>query len=94
MLGWFGPVSAEVVEEAPPELRATVTGFSLLVVNLLGVATGPWITGLIGDHASLTRGLLVSLAVGSAGLATLAWAGGRPPERASLVEPGDRGAER
>jgi MFS family permease len=78
MLGWFGPVTAEILEEAPPELSATVTGFGLLVVNLLGVATGPWVTGLIGDHASLTRGLLVSLVVGGVGLATLACAGARP----------------
>jgi MFS transporter, Spinster family, sphingosine-1-phosphate transporter len=79
MLGWFGPLTAEVVEQAPAELRATVTGFALLVVNLLGVATGPWITGLIGDHVSLTRGLLCSLLVGGAGLATLALAGTRQP---------------
>jgi MFS family permease len=79
MFGWFGPLTAELVDEAPPELRATVTGFGLLVVNLLGVATGPWITGMIGDYVSLTCGLLWSLAVGGAGLATLAWAGARPP---------------
>jgi MFS family permease len=79
MLGWFGPLTAEIVEEAPPELRATVTGFGLMIVNLLGVAIGPWTTGLIGDHASLTRGLLVSVMVGTAGLAILAWAGTRAP---------------
>jgi MFS family permease len=78
MLGWFGPLTAEIVEEAPPDLGATVTGFGLLVVNLMGVATGPWITGLIGDNTSLTHGLLVSVAVGGAGLATLALAGARP----------------
>jgi len=27
----------------------------LLVVNLLGTATGPYVTGLIGDRASLTQ---------------------------------------
>jgi MFS family permease len=79
MLGWFGPITADLVEQAPPELRATVTGFGLLVVNVLGVASGPWITGIIGDHASLTRGLLLSLAVGAAGLGTLALAGSRSP---------------
>ncbi len=79
MLGWFGPVMAEMVEQAPAELRATVVGLGLLVVNLFGVATGPWITGLIGDRASLTSGLLVSVAVGAAGLATLALAGARRP---------------
>lgn len=82
MLGWFGPVTADMVQQAPPELRATVTGFGLLVVNLLGVATGPWITGLIGDHSSLTRGLLVSLGVGVLGLGTFAWAGARSPSAA------------
>jgi MFS family permease len=81
MLGWFGPVSAEMVEQAPADLSATAAGFGLLVVNLLGVATGPWITGLIGDYASLTRGLLISLAVGVAGVATLALAGSRPDAR-------------
>ena len=81
MLGWFGPLAAEIALEAPAEQRATVTGFALLVVNLLGVGSGPWITGLIGDRASLTAGLLVSLAVGGAGLAALALAGTRPPAR-------------
>jgi MFS family permease len=90
MLGWFGPVTAEMVAQAPEEIRATTTGFGLLVVNLLGVATGPWITGLIGDRASLTLGLLVSLGVGAAGLAALAAAGAlpsgldRPPGTGSL----------
>ena len=79
MLGWFGPLTAEMVAETPAELRATVTGFGLLVVNLLGVATGPWITGMIGDHVSLTCGLLWSLAVGGLGLAILAAAGARGP---------------
>jgi MFS family permease len=86
MLGWFGPVTAEMVSLAPEGLRATVTGFGLLVVNLLGVATGPWITGLIGDHSSLTRGLLASLAVGVAGLAALAAAGALPAPQAPGVD--------
>jgi MFS family permease len=78
MLGWFGPVTAEIIELAPRHLRATMAGFGLMVINILGVATGPWITGLIGDHVSLTRGLLISLVVGGAGLVVLAWAGVHP----------------
>ena len=77
LLGWFGPVLAAVQELAGPESRATVIGFCLLTMNLLGVATGPWITGLIGDRASLTRGLLVSLGVGAVGLILLAIAAAR-----------------
>ena len=55
VLGWYGPVVAAMHEMAPPDSRATVVGFTLLVVNLLGVATGPWVTGLIADRISLTH---------------------------------------
>ncbi len=71
-LGWVGPLLAAVHELSPPGLRATGVGFGLLVTNLLGVATGPWVTGLIGDRAGLTRGLLASLVVGGVALALLA----------------------
>ena len=71
MLGWFGPVLAALDELAPPGRRATVLGFGLLAINLLGVATGPWVAGLIGDRASLTAGLLAALGVGALSLAPL-----------------------
>ena len=71
MLGWYGPAFAAVQELAGPESRATVIGFALVAVNLLGVATGPWVTGIIGDRASLTQGLVASLGVGAAGLLPL-----------------------
>lgn len=65
MLGWFGPLFAALDELAPPGLRATVLGFGLLVTNLLGVALGPWVAGVIGDRVDLTAGLLVGVAVGA-----------------------------
>jgi MFS family permease len=71
MLGWFGPVFAALDELAPPGRRATVLGFGLLVTNLLGVATGPWVAGLIGDRVSLTAGLLTGLAVGASAIVPL-----------------------
>lgn len=74
MLGWFGPAFAAIHEEAPAGRRATVIGFGLLAVNLLGVASGPWVTGAIGDRAGLTFGLLVSVGVGVLGLVPLALA--------------------
>jgi MFS family permease len=61
LLGWYGSLVAAVHERAPEGRRATVIGFLLLVINLLGVATGPYVTGLIGDRASLTAALLWSL---------------------------------
>jgi predicted MFS family arabinose efflux permease len=75
MLGWFGPLIAAVDEAAPAGMRATVTGFTLLVVNLLGVATGPYVTGLIGDRAGLTAGLSWSLVPAAFGLALVAAVG-------------------
>ena len=85
MLGWFGPVLAALDELAPPGRRATVLGFGLLAINLLGVATGPWVAGLIGDRVSLTAGLLVALGVGALALVPLLLAARlqshREPER-------------
>ncbi len=71
MMGWFGPLFAALDELAPPGRRASVLGFGLLVTNLLGVATGPWVAGLIGDRVSLTAGLLVGLAVGASAIIPL-----------------------
>ena len=74
MLGWFGPALAAIDELAPAGRRATIIGFGLLMANLLGVATGPWVTGLVGDRTSLTNGLLASVGVGALGLAAFALA--------------------
>jgi MFS family permease len=71
ILGWFGPLFAALDELAPPGQRATVLGFGLLVTNLLGVATGPWVAGRIGDRVSLTAGLLVAVGVGLMAVAPL-----------------------
>ena len=75
LLGWYGPLLAAVLEGCPARLRASCAGLALLVINLLGVAIGPWLTGLIGDRASLTRGLLTSVAVAAVGLLLVAGAG-------------------
>jgi MFS family permease len=71
MLGWFGPLLAAVDEMAPAGLRATLIGFAVLAINLLGVATGPYVTGLVGDRASLTVGLTWSLVPAAIGVAVV-----------------------
>ncbi len=75
LLGWYGPLLAAILETSPADLRATCAAVALLVVNLLGVATGPWITGWIGDRVSLSRGLLSSLGVAAVGLVLVAGVG-------------------
>jgi MFS family permease len=63
---WFGPVFSAIQELSPLAVRSTIVAVALLVMNLLGVGPGPWVTGIIGDHYSLTTGLLSSLVVGLA----------------------------
>ncbi len=75
MLGWYGPLRATLVEMAPAGLRATVIGFGLLAINLLGVATGPYVTGLVGDRAGLTVALSWSLVPAALGIALVAGIG-------------------
>jgi predicted MFS family arabinose efflux permease len=86
MLGWFGPLLAAIDAAAPPGLRATVLGITLLVVNLLGVGAGPYVTGLIGDRAGLTAGLSWSLVPAAAGLVLVALAGLREGAKGSGLE--------
>ncbi len=75
LLGWFGPLLAAIDAMAPPGLRASVIGASLLATNLSGVAIGPYVTGLVGDRAGLTAGLSWSLAPAALGAALLALVG-------------------
>jgi len=67
LLGWYGALVAAVHERAPEGRRAAVIGFLLLMINLLGVATGPYVTGLMADRTSLTEALRWSLVPGGLG---------------------------
>jgi predicted MFS family arabinose efflux permease len=75
LLGWFGPLLGAVDEMAPPGLRASIIGLGLLVANVLGVASGAYVTGRIGDTAGLTAGLTWSLAPAAAGVVLLGLVG-------------------
>lgn len=75
LLGWFGPLIASVDELAPAGLRASVIGFGLLVVNVVGVASGAYVTGLIGDRVDLSAGLAWSLVPAAAGAMLLGFVG-------------------
>ena len=71
-VAYFGPVFSAVQELAPGHVRSSTVAFALLVMNILGVGPGPWITGMIGDRASLTMGLLSSVAVSTLSVAAFA----------------------
>jgi len=62
-VAYFGPTFAAIQELAPADARSSAVAMGLLVINLLGVGPGPWVTGLIGDRWSLTAGLVISIGV-------------------------------
>jgi MFS family permease len=70
----FGPVYSAVQELSPPHVRASLLALALLVVNLVGVGPGSLITGAIGDRASLTAGLAISVGVALAAIVPFVFA--------------------
>ena len=78
-VAYFGPVFSAVQELAPGHARSSAVAFGLLVMNILGVGPGPWITGMIGDRVSLTMGLLSSVGVSTLSVVAFAAAAGRWP---------------
>ena len=85
-VAYFGPLFSAIGELSPASVRSSLVAFALLVINVGGVGPGSLITGAIGDHASLTLGLLVSAGVGVAGVAAFALAA-----RATARNPAARG---
>lgn len=84
-VAYFGPVFSAVQELAPAHVRSSAVAFGLLVMNLLGVGPGPWITGMIGDRVSLTMGLLSSVGVSTLSIVAFAAAARRSPDRAGTA---------
>ena len=63
--GTAGPAGAIIVQVTDARIRATALGFVTVCNQLLGVAPGPFVTGLVADHLGLKQALglapLVSL---------------------------------
>ena len=78
-VAYFGPVFSAVQELTPPHVRSSAVALGLLVLNIVGVGPGSWVTGLIGDHASLTAGLVTSVAVSTCSVLAFAAAARRWP---------------
>jgi predicted MFS family arabinose efflux permease len=64
--GTSGPAGALVAELTPASVRASALGVLALANNLVGLAAGPWVTGVLADRYGLATALslvpLVSLA--------------------------------
>ncbi|MDT7574648.1 MAG: transporter, Spinster family, sphingosine-phosphate transporter [Pseudonocardiales bacterium] len=65
-----GPVAAVVADVVHPDLRATAIACASVAQNLLGLAVGPVLTGVIADHYGLPAALtVIPTACGGAALA-------------------------
>jgi MFS transporter, Spinster family, sphingosine-1-phosphate transporter len=53
MVGTIGPVAAVVVDVTHPGLRATASAMLSLTQNLIGLAAGPLLTGVLSDRYGL-----------------------------------------
>jgi MFS family permease len=76
-VAYFGPVLSAVQVLAPVHVRSSAVAFALLVMNILGTGPGPWVTGMIGDRATLTAGLLSSVGVSTLSVVAFAAAARR-----------------
>ena len=68
----FGISFAAIALVTPPHLRAQVAALFLLVTNLIGLALGPWLVGVLTDrvfHDEKAIGLALSLLAGAGHLA-------------------------
>jgi len=74
--GWVLPMQSSTQNALPPELRATGTAVFWFVVNLVGIAGGPWFAGIMSDllaarfgSDSLRYALLLAISVSFIGAA-------------------------
>ncbi len=48
---FYGPIFAVIQELVPPSIKGTVVAFNLLCLNLLGIAIGSIVFGIMADYA-------------------------------------------
>jgi MFS family permease len=70
--GTTGPAGALVAGLAPAPLRASALGVLALAYNLLGLATGPLVIGMLADQFGLTNAMRLAPVVSLAALGALA----------------------
>lgn len=58
VLGAFyqGPTFAAVQTLAAPQMRSLASGVLLFITTIIGLGLGPWLTGVLSDHAFAAKG--------------------------------------
>jgi predicted MFS family arabinose efflux permease len=75
-----GPINSAILNVVEPDRRATSVALSILAIHTLGDVPSPWLVGLVSQHSSLGRALLIlPVAFGVSGLIWIwaAWRGER-----------------
>jgi MFS family permease len=54
---WHGPVHASNQGLVPPNMRSTISAFTLVALNLIGLGLGPPLVGLLSDHFQHALGM-------------------------------------
>jgi predicted MFS family arabinose efflux permease len=75
-----GPVNSAILNVVEPDRRATAVALSILAIHALGDVPSPAVVGLVSEHSSLGRALLIlPIAFGVSGLIWIwaAWRGER-----------------
>ncbi|MFZ8986034.1 MAG: spinster family MFS transporter [Steroidobacteraceae bacterium] len=90
--GWVLPMQSTTQNALPIELRVMGTAVFWFVVNLVGIAAGPWFAGILSDllaarlgDESLRYGLLAAIAVSFVGAALIRSASGQLQAEASAL---------
>ena len=59
MFASTGPINTALVNEVPPEMRATAMALSIFAIHLFGDVPAPTLVGVISDHSSLGQAVLI-----------------------------------
>jgi MFS family permease len=93
MTGSIGPAPAAVMDVVHPSVRATAAAVFALVQNLIGLALGPLLTGILSDAKGLSFAMAVLPSVGiPASVAFFFAARGYPRDVARAITPIPRAA--
>jgi len=59
MFASTGPVNSAIVNEVPPEMRATAVALSIFAIHTFGDVPAPTLIGAISDRSSLGVAVLI-----------------------------------
>ena len=59
MFASTGPVNSAIINEVPPEMRATAVALSIFAIHVFGDVPAPTLVGVISDRSSLGQAVMI-----------------------------------